>query len=42
MEQGSPVAESHRIDDGLGHLNVVHGSLTEGWRYSDEAPKCRS
>ena len=29
------MAESHRIGEGLGHLNVVHGSLTEGWRYSD-------
>ena len=34
-EEGSPVAESHRIGEGLGHLNLVHGSLTEGWRYSD-------
>ena len=28
------MAES-RSGEGLGHLNLVHGSLTEGWRYSD-------
>ncbi len=35
-EEGAVVAVAGRTGDAPGKLNLVHGSLPEGWRYSDD------
>jgi len=36
QEEGAPVAAAPRLGAEPGHLNLVHGSLSQGWRYTDE------
>ena len=36
IEEGAAVAATSRLGGVPGRLNLVHGSLTEGWRYSDD------